>query len=319
MQKGITITQTLYKDMNRNLEVGYRSQHPKYGWFEVIAMPKSDRGVIRFDNTGYVCEVSKYRILNGSVSDKKNSYFHQVGESYIHPEYGEYHIVELIKGKNAVIEFANTGFRCVQSMGNIKHKRVKDALAPVVYGVGYMGTKRNVVLAPSKSPAYFAWHNMLHRCYAEDIRGKRPTYKDCTVTEEWKCFATFNEWFDKQVYSQGWKLDKDILVKGNKEYGPSTCCFVPNEVNVLFTKRQNCRGDLPIGVQYSESKLRYKAGMTRGNDKVFLGYYSTPEEAFNAYKVAKEAWIKEVADKWKDKLDPKVYKALYEYQVEITD
>lgn len=305
--------------MNRNLEVGYRSQHPKYGWFEVIAMPKSDRGVIRFDNTGYVCEVSKYRILNGSVSDKKNSYFHQVGESYIHPEYGEYHIVELIKGKNAVIEFANTGFRCVQSMGNIKHKRVKDALAPVVYGVGYMGTKRNVVLAPSKSPAYFAWHNMLHRCYTEDIRGKRPTYKDCTVTEEWKCFATFNEWFDKQVYSQGWKLDKDILVKGNKEYGPSTCCFVPNEVNVLFTKRQNCRGDLPIGVQYSESKLRYKAGMTRGNDKVFLGYYSTPEEAFNAYKVAKEAWIKEVADKWKDKLDPKVYKALYEYQVEITD
>ena len=48
-------------------------------------------------------------------------------------------------------------------------------------------------------------------------------------------------------------------------------------------------------------------------------YPSTPEEAFQAYKVAKEAWIKEVADKWKDKLDPKVYKAMYEYQVEITD
>ena len=305
--------------MNRNLEVGYRSQHPKYGWFEVIAMPKSDRGVIRFDDTGYECEVSKYRILNGGVSDKKNAYFHQVGESYMHPEYGEYHIVELIKGKKAIIEFTNTGFRCVQSMGNIKHKRVKDAFAPIVCGVGYLGTKKNMILAPSKTPAYFAWHNMISRCYSEDIHSKRPTYQDCSVCEEWKCFATFKEWFDNQVYFNGWKLDKDILVKGNKVYSPDTCCFVPNEVNVLFTKRQNCRGELPIGVQYSESKRRYKSSVRRDNNGAFLGYYSTPEEAFQAYKVAKEAWIKEVADKWKDKLDPKVYDALYQYEVEITD
>ncbi len=305
--------------MGRYLEIAHRSQHPKYGWFEVIAMPKKDRGIIRFDETGYECEASKYHILDGYVRDRKHSYFHQVGESYMHPTYGEYHIIELVKGKKAIIEFTNTGFRCLQSINNIIHKRVKDAYAPIVCGVGYLGTKKDVILAPSKTPAYFAWRNMLYRCYSEDILSKRPTYKDCTVCEEWKCFANFKEWFDNQVYLCGWKLDKDILVKGNKVYSPTSCCFVPQDINVLFTKRQNCRGELPIGVQYSESKLRYKASMTRNNDRVFLGYYSTPEEAFNAYKVAKEAWIKEVADKWKDKLDPKVYDALYNYKVEIND
>ena len=54
-------------------------------------------------------------------------------------------------------------------------------------------------------------------------------------------------------------------------------------------------------------------------NKVNLGSFKTPEEAFKAYKNAKEAWIKHVADKWKDKLEPRVYQALYNYQVEITD
>jgi hypothetical protein len=51
----------------------------------------------------------------------------------------------------------------------------------------------------------------------------------------------------------------------------------------------------------------------------FIGLYSTPEEAFQAYKTAKESNIKETAEKWKVKIEPRVYKALISYQVEITD
>ena len=43
------------------------------------------------------------------------------------------------------------------------------------------------------------------------------------------------------------------------------------------------------------------------------------EEAFLAYKQAKELHIKEVANKWKDQIDPRVYEALMNYTVEITD
>ena len=37
------------------------------------------------------------------------------------------------------------------------------------------------------------------------------------------------------------------------------------------------------------------------------------------YKTAKEAHIKEVANRWKDKIDTRVYEAMYNYEVEIID
>ena len=51
----------------------------------------------------------------------------------------------------------------------------------------------------------------------------------------------------------------------------------------------------------------------------YLGYFKTEIEAFNAYKKAKEAFIKEQAEKWKGKIDDRAYEALMDYQVEITD
>jgi hypothetical protein len=46
---------------------------------------------------------------------------------------------------------------------------------------------------------------------------------------------------------------------------------------------------------------------------VHLGTFNTEIEAFQAYKTAKEAYIKEVANRWKDKIDPRVYEALMKY------
>ena len=50
-----------------------------------------------------------------------------------------------------------------------------------------------------------------------------------------------------------------------------------------------------------------------------LGYYNTELEAYKAYKIAKESFIKEQANKWKDKIDVRAYQALMNYTVEITD
>ena len=50
-----------------------------------------------------------------------------------------------------------------------------------------------------------------------------------------------------------------------------------------------------------------------------LGYFKTELEAFNAYKKAKEAFVKEQATKWKDEIDERAYKALMNYEVNITD
>ena len=46
---------------------------------------------------------------------------------------------------------------------------------------------------------------------------------------------------------------------------------------------------------------------------------NTVEQAFNVYKKAKESYIKEVAEKWKDRIDTGVYQALLNYKVNIDD
>ena len=151
---------------------------------------------------------------------------------------------------------------------------------------------------------------MIERCYSNRYANTRSSYKDCYVNEQWHILSNFKRWFD-EYNVKGWHLDKDILVKGNKEYAPDKCCFVPLEINELFTKRENRK--YPVGVTFR--KGRYIA-QYRGTH---LGIFNNKEEAFYAYKEAKEKRIKEVADKWKDQLEPRVYDAIYNYQVEITD
>lgn len=299
------------------VKIGDRFFNKVCGWYEIVELINNQKVSVKFDNTGNIVKCSKYHCVNGEVSDKDCSYYRQVGEIYENC-YGKYEIVEILKNKRAKIKFLDTGTIIEATINNIKNRNVKDHFRPIIYGVAYIGIRKGQRGALSKTKAYTVWRNMLERCYNEDKLKKYPTYQDCYVCEEWKCFAIFEEWYNDNLI-EGFFLDKDILLKGNKEYCPNKCCFVPNEINCLLTKRQNKRGELPIGVGYSESKNRYKSSFTRGTEKVFLGYYATIKEAFNAYKQAKESWIKEVANKWKDKIKPNVYKALMNYEVEITD
>ena len=50
-----------------------------------------------------------------------------------------------------------------------------------------------------------------------------------------------------------------------------------------------------------------------------LGYYEDAVEAFLVYKKARENYLKEKANQWRDQLDIRAYNALINYQVEITD
>ena len=162
-----------------------------------------------------------------------------------------------------------------------------------------------------KKVYYVIWDNMVQRCKSHI------NYTDIVVCEEWLNFSNFTEWMESNYNPetmQGWHLDKDILVKGNKIYSPETCCFVPQEINKTFTtkKRGVCLGVVSVGKKF-RSVISIKGVQNH------LGYFKTYQEAFRAYKTAKENYIKEVADKWKDQIDPRVYEAMYNYQVEITD
>ncbi len=165
-----------------------------------------------------------------------------------------------------------------------------------------------------RTKANEVWKDMLQRCYKYiEIN---PTYKDCSVVEEWHNFQNFAAWFEEN-YVEGFELDKDILVKRNKIYSPETCCFVPKKINYLFIKCNKTRGLYPIGVSLVHN--RFQTTIRKNGKTINLGRFNTIEEAFKAYKIAKEQYIKEVAEKWKSQITEKVYQAMYNYQVEIID
>ena len=206
--------------------------------------------------------------------------------------------------------------RRISNTGNVR-KRTK-----LVYGVGVNDYKGNTKNNHVHIPSYHTWGQMLKRCYSKEYLDKRPTYRGCSVCEEWSSFSNFKKWFDDN-YVEGYSLDKDILFKNNKLYSPDTCCFVPNEINVLLCKSDAKRGHTPIGVY--ERKLvngsSYMAYLNKNGNRINLGTFYSVEEAFLAYKQAKESYIKDLATQYynHEKITKKVYDALMRYEVEITD
>jgi hypothetical protein len=193
----------------------------------------------------------------------------------------------------------------------------REKLGGAVVDVDYCIMKGDVGI-----PSYAAWTNMLTRCYSDTYQKKTPTYKSCSVCEEWEKYSNFEKWFNSpdSGYREGYCLDKDIIVKGNKVYSPQTCCFVPNEINALFIKHDRKKGKYPIGVTLHGKKYYARLSKFRIGS-VYLGYHDTIEDAFLAYKKAKEEYIQEMAKKYysENKITKRVYDALMSYTVEITD
>ena len=198
-----------------------------------------------------------------------------------------------------------------------------------VYGVGYLGEgKYKAYENGKKTKCYRTWYDMLRRCYDEKNLKRNPTYIDSEVCDKWLNFQNFAKWFYENYYEiEGQKmcLDKDILYKGNKIYSPDTCVFVPHNINVLFTKRDKVRGDYPIGVHYHKASGKFQAKCNvydykENKQKLkHLGLYNSPQKAFESYKEFKEKHIKKVADYYKDLIPEKLYRAMYEYEVNIND
>lgn len=193
--------------------------------------------------------------------------------------------------QNIIVRFSNRGNKVKTNYQAFVLGSVKDPYTPSKFGVGYIGEgKHGIYVDGELKPAYKAWTRMLQRCYSDQFKEKYPTYKDATVVPEWHCYQTFADWYDENYYEvDGYKshLDKDILIPGNKVYSQDTCIFTPSSINLLFRKR------------YKQGK-QSKIGSLE-------------------YKVEMEALIKDKAEKFKGKIPQKLYDALINYKVEITD
>lgn len=260
------------------------------------------------------------------MQNEKNVSKYVVGTLFESSLGGTCEIIEYRNSKEVLIRFLNTGYETWVQTSKVYSGMVRDNTLPTVCGVGFNNsgkypatefTERGTRL----TKAYSTWNGMLKRCYDEAHRHKSPTYSGCTVHASWHYYQEYARFFYEDPYRQdGWHIEKDILVKGNKEYGPETCVFAPIEINSFVNKLQNTRGDLPLGVSYKKANKRYSSCCRDGAGKlIHLGYFSNPEDAFLAFKEKKEDLARIIADRWKNQIDPRLYHALYNYTVEITD
>ena len=210
---------------------------------------------------------------------------------------------------------------------NFKKGNVKCPYEPRVYGVGYLGEGKYKMSENGKHvDKYVTWHDMLKRCYDPKYHEICSTYKGCKVEDYLLNFQHMGEWIENNYYEipgEVMCLDKDILCKGNKVYSRETCIFVPERINLLFTKNNKARGKNPIGVDQLPSG-NYQVRCWNGyGEQIYLGTHPTNEEAFQVYKNYKEKIIKEVIDSYEGKIPEPFYSrlktALYNYEVEIDD
>ena len=235
---------------------------------------------------------------------------------------GDFKIVKYNDAHNVEIRFLKTGFEMTVELGNIRKGEVKDPHSPSVRGVGIIGAKYPSKINGVHTKEYGLWRRMLSRCYDDAFKKKQPTYIGCEVSDKFKSYEYFYEWCNEQIGfdNKDWQLDKDLLIKGNKVYSESTCVFIPREINQILVKREASRGVHLIGVHWCNASKAFVAMVSKNKGKQeYLGCFKTEIEAFNAYKEAKEAFVKEQANKWKSQIDERAYEALMSYTVEITD
>lgn len=160
---------------------------------------------------------------------------------------------------------------------------------------------------------YSLWKSMIRRCHTNGDE-KLHTYKDVTVCGEWLYFQNFAKWYYENYNPktmQGWDLDKDILCSDYKIYSPETCCFIPQELNKMFSSNTVKKSGLPRGITYN--KGWYKATISCNKERFHLGISKSLEEICTIYDEHRRRCIQATAERLKDVLPKIVYEKLRNY------
>lgn len=137
---------------------------------------------------------------------------------------------------------------------------------------------------------YNRWNGILQRSCSPIEKARKPGYADSFCNESWKYFSKFQAWLNTQPYWEVLQLDKDILFRGNKEYGPDTCAFVPIYLNSLLQFHQNKGTNLLGATKGGKGNSGKYVSFTSNpfsDTNNHLGTFNTEMEAHKAWQVGK--------------------------------
>lgn len=226
---------------------------------------------------------------------KKIDKSERIGQIFNHPKYGEFEIIDYDNCENVTIIFKKTGSTQKTSYSHICKLEVFDAQHCGQYGNKKGSKLRNV-------NAYKCWYNMIHRVH------NSKAYKEATICDEWYNFSIFEDWYSSQYKEIGWHLDKDLKNKGNKEYNPANCCFIPSQINTFIVKYLRSKG-----YSYNKRRRKFEAYCRENGDYVHLGMFDNENEARNSYIAYKIKVANNLIEKYDKVLDKEIKQAILNY------
>lgn len=169
-------------------------------------------------------------------------------------------IIDKVDRGHIKIRFNSTGYERSIPIDHLNTGKIKDMYKPKICGFGCIGDGDYVcrVEGKTKTLHYTLWENMISRCYSESSLKNYPTYRGCTVCDEWRNFQVFAKWVDENYPNDGkrYQLDKDNKVKGNTCYSPDTCVFLTHAENSAVSLAGNFVLTSPEGEKVDIFNLR---------------------------------------------------------------
>ena len=253
------------------------------------------------------------------------------GQIYSNSDGFQYEVIKYESATNVMIKWINCGTTQFCEASDAFRGSLKYLNSRTVFGVGYIGYgkfvpggRRMEDWQQRISPILHRhWRHVLERTVSNrEIKG----YEDCKIVEEWHNFQNFAEWAIEAKNSEAreengrlYALDKDMVKEGNRIYCPEFCVFIPNEVNCFHTKKEvgdtGYAGVNRLVGKETSYKTGYIARCNKGSVREYLGYYDTPEEAHEVYKMHKVMYARELARKWEGKIDSRVIEYLENFVV----
>lgn len=218
---------------------------------------------------------------------------------------GEFEVIGIDR-QNITVRF-DDGYEVVALKGNVVKGSVRNPYDKTMYGIGFRGEGPYTM---HKQLTHSKWSGIFHRCYDEQYNLDHPTYGEAYCHEDWHNYQNFCKWAYEQIGFgvKGFDLDKDLLVKGNKVYGPATCVFIPQELNKILGNTGPERGISTRPDLNGKWVARYQTI----SGEVYLGCHEK-EKALEIYQESKLEYLKERALYWKDQIDPRAFDALMNY------
>ncbi len=171
--------------------------------------------------------------------------------------------------------------------------------------------KHNGQFIPSFRQDLVQYNSIANRLYS-GIRYRirtEPLYAG--VIDGFGSFQAFAEWHSSQLFCrhEGYEVDKDLLHCGEViSYSPNSCCLIPSALNTAILESD-------WNAPFCKTKQKYLVQMKVSFDGVqnrrFYGWFADKEEANNVLLQKKiELMRGEIAEFYKDKIDPRAYDAL---------